>query len=143
MTIYPIPSTISSTIPSPIPRWHDAVAGRDLSGIEALLAPDVVFRSPAMHKPQVGPEAVARYLRAAMCILGDPSFRYTGEWFRERSAVLEFEVRIDGLEVNGVDLIHWNDDGLIVLFKVMVRPLRALERVIAAMGARLDPVSAP
>lgn len=124
--------------PTPIARWHQAVANNDLSDIEDLLADDAVFQSPAVHTPQPGKALVAKYLRAAMAVLNNDSFRYVGEWLGEKSAVLEFELTIDDLYVNGVDLIHWNDDGRITHFKVMVRPLKALNAVIPLMGQQLQ-----
>lgn len=79
-----------------------------------------------------------RYLHAAMLVLNGPQFRYIGEWLAPRSAVLEFETDIDGIYVDGIDMIHWNEAGRIVLFKVMVRPLKALNTIIPLMGARLQ-----
>lgn len=122
---------------SPIGRWHDMVATHDFRDIEALLADEAVFQSPAVHAPQSGKPLVAKYLRAAMSVLNNDSFRYTGEWVGEQSAVLEFEATIDGVYLNGVDLIHWNGDGRIVLFKVMVRPLKGLNLAIEFMGEAL------
>ena len=123
--------------PSPIARWHEIVAARDPSRIEDLLSEDAVFLSPAVHSPQSGRDLVAKYLRAAMVIFGDPSFRYLDEWSGDRSAVLEFELTIDGIYMNGIDLIRWNDEGRIVEFKVMVRPLKGLNTAIALMGEQL------
>lgn len=124
--------------PVPVARWHRAVATNDLSAIEDLLADDAVFQSPAVHTPQAGKALVAKYLRAAMAVLNNDSFRYVGEWMAERSAVLEFELTIEGIYINGVDLIHWNDDGRITQFKVMVRPLKGLNVVIPLMGQQLQ-----
>lgn len=124
--------------PTPILRWHQAVASNDLSTIENLLADDAVFQSPAVHTPQVGKALVAKYLRAAMAVLNNGSFSYTDEWFGDRSAVLEFELTIDGIYLNGVDLIRWNDEGLITQFKVMIRPLKGLNTVIPMMGKQLQ-----
>lgn len=124
--------------PTPIVRWHQVVATNDLSTIEDLLADDAVFQSPAVHVPQVGKSLVAKYLRAAMVVLNNDSFCYIDEWIGEQSAVLEFELTIDGIYVNGVDLIHWNDEGLITLFKVMIRPLKGLNTVIPMMGKQLQ-----
>jgi ketosteroid isomerase-like protein len=124
--------------PAPIAHWHRLIETKDLSGIDQLLAPDAVFHSPALHTPQVGRELVAKYLRAAGAVLNNATFTYTGEWVGEQSAVLEFEVTIDGIYVNGVDLIHWNSDGQIDRFKVMVRPLKALNALVAAMGRQLE-----
>lgn len=122
---------------TPIPRWHQAVATNDLSQLEDLLADDAVFQSPAVHTPQVGKALVAKYLRAAMVVLNNPSFRYVNEWTNAQSAVLEFEFTIDGIYGNGVDLIHWNDEGRITVLKVMIRPLKALNIVIPMMGKQL------
>ncbi len=122
----------------PIARWHAAVQARDASALDDLLADDAVFQSPAVHSPQVGKPLVRRYLAAALVVLGNESFRYLDEWRSERSAVLEFECTLDGVHVNGVDLIHWNAEGRIVLFKVMVRPMKGLQALIARMAERLQ-----
>ncbi len=95
-----------------------------------------------MHTPQAGKALVTKYLRAAMAVLNNPTFRYVDEWYGERSAVLEFETTIDGVYINGIDLIRWNDEGRIVHFKVMVRPLKALSSVVALMGTRLTAATA-
>lgn len=121
----------------PIRDWHDFVAARDPALLRALLAEDVVFLSPAVNAPQPGREITMKYLQAAMEVLGGPAFRYAGEWSAERSAVLEFETEIDGVVINGVDMIDWNEAGRITRFKVMIRPLKALNRVVELMGARL------
>ena len=124
-------------------RWHRIVATQDVAALDSLLAEDAVFLSPAVHTPQVGRAAVARYLGAALVVLADPSFRYTAEWLGERSAVLEFELTLDGTYMNGVDIVRWNEADQIVYFKVMVRPWRGLERLIASMSARLQGGSPP
>ena len=138
----PTPTQKTPTEPAPIARWYEAVAANDLSGIEELLADEAEFESPAVYKPQIGKALVAKYLRAAMVVLNNPTFRYTGQWFAERSAVLEFEATIDDVFVNGVDIIRWDERGLIMRFKVMVRPWKGLNTVIALMGKRLqaDPI---
>lgn len=127
--------------PQPIALWHDAVARNDMSDIESILADDAVFMSPAVHTPQQGKALVAKYLRAAMVVLNKPSFRYVDEWLSPRSAVLEFESELDGIYLNGIDLIHWNDAGQITLFKVMVRPLKGLNMLIPLMGEELKKVA--
>jgi hypothetical protein len=123
--------------PKAIARWHQLVAARDLSGLDDLLADEVIFQSPAVHTPQVGKAVTRRYLDAAQQVLMNDSFRYVGEWFGERSAVLEFETAIDGLQLNGVDMIHWDEADRIVRFKVMVRPFKALQAVIGRMAELL------
>ena len=79
-----------------------------------------------------------RYLEAAQHVLMNDSFRYVGEWFGETSAVLEFETMIDGLQLNGVDMIHWDESDRIVRFKVMVRPFKALQALIPLMARELE-----
>ncbi len=125
-------------IADPIAIWHRAVETKNFGAIEDLLAEDAVFYSPVVHSPQAGKALTAKYLRAAMAVLNTPDFRYVGEWRSERSAVLEFEVKLDGVVVNGVDIVRWNDEGLIVLFKVMMRPLKALNAIMPLMAARLQ-----
>lgn len=129
---------MSRTGGDPIALWHDYVVARDLGLLEALIADDCVFTSPAVHTPQQGKAISIKYLTAALKVLGGENFRYTGEWRSPRGAVLEFETAVDGLTVNGVDIIGWSDDGLITTFKVMVRPVKALLKVIDRMGAELS-----
>lgn len=121
-----------------IARWHEHVERGDPALLDALIAEDAVFQSPAVHSPQVGKAITLKYLRAAMVVLNNPSFRYLGEWTGEGSAVLEFETEMDGLIVNGVDMIWWNEAGQITRFKVMVRPLKALNALVARMAAELQ-----
>lgn len=124
--------------PSPIDAWHRIVAARNGVGLDALLADDVVFHSPVVHTPQVGRAITTHYLRAAMHVLGNATFRYVREVLGPRDAVLEFMTEVDGIMVNGVDLITWNDEGRIVDFKVMVRPLKAIGVVRDRMAAMLQ-----
>ena len=121
-----------------IARWHEHVKRGDPALLDALIAGDCVFQSPAVHSPQVGKAVTLRYLRAAMAVLNNPTFRYLGEWVGADSAVLEFEAEVDGLTVNGVDMIWWNEAGQITRFKVMVRPLKALNALVARMAAALS-----
>ena len=121
-----------------IARWHEHVERGDPALLEALIAEDCVFQSPAVHSPQIGKAITLKYLRAAMVVLNNESFRYLDEWVREDKAVLEFEAEVDGLIVNGVDMIWWNEAGQITRFKVMVRPLKALNALVARMAAELQ-----
>ncbi|MEQ1865844.1 MAG: nuclear transport factor 2 family protein [Micropepsaceae bacterium] len=125
-------------ISDPIAIWHRAVEAKNFAAIEDLLAEDAVFYSPVVHSPQAGKALTAKYLRAAMAVLNTPNFRYVGEWRSERSAVLEFEVELEGIVVNGVDIIRWNEQGRIVLFKVMMRPLKALNFIMPLMAGQLQ-----
>jgi hypothetical protein len=122
--------------PSPVRSWHAVAESRDLTLLGPLLADDVEFRSPAVFAPQRGQALTAHYLGAAIAVLG-PSLRYVGEWCDDRSAVLEFEAELDGVFLQGVDMLRWNGDGLLVSFTVMVRPMRGLQKLIELMAIQL------
>jgi hypothetical protein len=122
---------------SVVARWHEIVRSRDGAALDALLAEEVVFHSPVVFRPQVGKPLTKAYLTAALEVLGNETFRYGGQWDGANSAVLEFVATIDGVEIDGADFIAWNDDDRIASFKVMVRPLKAIEMVRAKMAAQL------
>jgi hypothetical protein len=121
-----------------IAAWHELVRSRSPKGLDALLADDVVFHSPVVHTPQAGKAITRLYLAAALHVFGNASFRYVREVVGEHDAVLEFQVEIDGIQVNGVDMIRWNDAGRIVDFKVMIRPLKAVNLIHQKMAAMLQ-----
>jgi hypothetical protein len=123
---------------SPISAWHDLVRTRNHKGLDSLLADDVVFYSPVVHTPQTGKAITTQYLSAALHVFFNESFRYVRELTGPRDAVLEFDVEIDGISVNGVDMIKWNDAGEIVEFKVMIRPLKAINLIHQKMAAMLQ-----
>jgi hypothetical protein len=118
-------------------RWHAVVRSRSDTALSSLLADAVVFHSPVVYTPQAGKPVVTAYLRAALKVFGNESFRYVREVVGERDAILEFELELDDLHVNGVDKIRWDEHGLIVDFKVMLRPLKAVNLVHQKMGAML------
>ncbi len=122
----------------PIAAWHRLVKERNPRGLDALLDADAVFHSPVMHTPQQGKTLTAMYLMAAFQVFFNETFRYVREIVGSRDAMLEFETEIDGVLVNGVDLIRWNDAGRIVEFKVMLRPLKAINLVHQRMAALLQ-----
>ena len=122
--------------PAAVRSWHAVVQSRDPARLDDLLADDVVFRSPAVFTPQQGKAITARYLTSAMAVLG-PSLRYVGEWHGETSAVLEFEADLDGVYVQGVDMLAWNGEGRLVSFTVMVRPIRGLQKLAELMARQL------
>ena len=124
-------------VPDAVAGWHALASSRDASALDALLADEVVFQSPVVHTPQVGKAITSKYLAAAMQVLFNDSFRYTREWHSERDAVLEFVAEIDGIVVNGVDLIAWNAQGRISEFKVMIRPLKAIQLIHQKMAQAL------
>lgn len=111
---------------------------RDVSGLTRLLSDQVVFHSPVVHIPQVGKAITTMYLTAALHVFGNESFKYVREVIGPSDAVLEFETEIDGIIVNGVDMIKWNDEGEIVEFKVMVRPLKAINLIHQKMAQMLQ-----
>jgi len=121
-----------------IERWHEHVERGDPALLDSLIAEDCVFQSPAVHSPQQGKAITLKYLRAAMAVLNNETFRYLDQWVLADKAVLEFEAEVDGLIVNGVDMIWWNEAGQITRFKVMVRPLKALNGLVARMAAELS-----
>jgi hypothetical protein len=123
---------------NPLEIWHRLVRNHDPSGLSALLAEDAIFYSPVVHTPQRGRELVARYLSAAFHVFFNPTFRYIREIVDASDAMLEFETEIDGIQVNGVDLIKWNDAGQITEFKVMIRPLKAINLIHQRMSAVLQ-----
>ena len=122
----------------PVAEWHRIVRERDAAALPGLLAEDAVFHSPVVHTPQRGRALVAGYLGAALQLLARPGFRYVREILGEREVMLEFEVEIDGVLVDGVDIIRWNEAGRIEDFKVMIRPLKAINLVHQHMAALLS-----
>ena len=124
-------------------RWYAYVRSHDRDALWAMLHPDAVFESPVVHTPQRGRDVVFKYLASADTVLGGPGFAYTGEWHSADGAVLEFTNTIDGIAINGIDMITWDDAGLIIGFKVMVRPLKAVNLLHRMMGEQLAAVSAP
>jgi SnoaL-like domain len=129
-----LPLTVN---PDPLALWHRIASERDPSGLAVLLADEVVFHSPVVHTPQRGKAIVTHYLAAALRVFGNPSFRYVRELRGERDAVLEFTVDIDGIVVNGVDMMRWDEAGRVVEFKVMLRPLKAVNLIHQKMAAML------
>jgi hypothetical protein len=122
--------------PDTVKAWHTFAESGDLALLDALLADDVVFRSPAVFAPRPGKELTALYLRSALAVLG-PSLRYVGQWYDQSSAVLEFEAELDSMYVHGVDMLRWNQNGRLVSFTVMVRPIRGLQKLAELMQRQL------
>ncbi len=138
-----------------IDRWHRFLKGDLPGGLDELLHDDVVFLSPIVFSPQVGKAITTMYLTAAgTALAGKPTsrggapkkeakgFRYVKEVVAGHHAVLEFETSIGDVTVNGVDIITCDDEGKIIEFKVMVRPLKAVNAVHEQMGAMLEAMKA-
>jgi hypothetical protein len=138
-----------------VERWHDSIAGKLAGGLDSLLHEDCVFLSPIVFTPQRGREITKMYLRAAGATLADADpdatnglgasasspFHYTKQILQGHHAMLEFETEIEGKYANGVDIITCDDDSMIVEFKVMMRPLQAINAVHAQMKAALELLS--
>lgn len=135
-----------------IKKWHAQIRGEFPGGLDALLADDVTFYSPIVFTPQQGKEVTKLYLTAASGTFGGESkseggggkttFRYVKEVLSGNHAVLEFEDEVGGKYVNGVDIITFNDAGQICDFKVMIRPLQAVNLIHARMKAMLEKLQA-
>ena len=133
-----------------IEAWHRIVRERDFDALDDLLDEKVVFHSPVVHTPQQGKAVTTLYLKAAFGVLGgsqnrdapkpesDSKFGYVREVVGENDAALEFITEMDGIVVNGVALIRWNDAGRIVDFKVLIRPLKAINKVHGMMANMLE-----
>jgi hypothetical protein len=133
--------------------WHRVVRNMNDETLDALLADDVVFHSPVVHSPQKGRDLTKLYLMAAFNVLPGQSgadasassekkpkgnFHYVREVVGENDVVLEFVTKLDEITVNGVDIIRFDDAGKIVDFKVMIRPLKAIQKIHAQMAQMLD-----
>lgn len=130
-------------IDNTLDTWHRLIAEKDVNGLDALLADNAVFYSPVVHTPQVGKVITKQYLVAAFDVFSNETFRYVRELVGSNDAVLEFQVEIDGITVNGVDMIKWNNENKIVEFKVMIRPLKAVNLIHQKMAAMLQAKQRP
>ena len=120
-------------------KWHEYMASRgDLTLLGAMIADDAVFHSPVVHTPQVGKAKVMAYLGAAAQVLGGDGFAYVRELVDGNHVLLEFSNELDGIHVNGIDLIEFDDAGKIKDFKVMVRPMKAMNKLWELMAAQLE-----
>jgi ketosteroid isomerase-like protein len=127
-------------IENTIEAWHKLVEAKDAAGLDNILAENVVFHSPVVHTPQEGKSITKLYLTAALHVLNNDTFKYLREVISGNNAVLEFSTVIEGITINGVDMISWGADGRITDFKVMVRPLKAINLVHRMMGEMLQKI---
>ena len=136
---------------SAVKKWYEVMKSNDMDKLDELLAEDVVFYSPVVYTPQKGKDITKMYLMAAGGVFGggakdeasdsnksQSNFKYIKEIIGEKSALLEFETEMDGVYVNGVDVISWNEEGKITEFKVIVRPLQAVNMLHQKMQAMLE-----
>ncbi len=122
------------THPPALAHWHHLMQARNAAGLNDLLADDVVFYSPVVGTPQVGKLITTAYLSAAMHVFGNETFKYVREVVGNTDAVLEFELVLDGIRINGVDILRWNAANQLTEFKVMLRPLKAVNIIHQKMG---------
>jgi hypothetical protein len=124
-------------ISTALARWYAYTKAHDPALLDMQLADDAVFISPVVHTPQRGKPVTKAYLMAAFEVLGKSEFRYQREYRNATGAVLEFTAVVDGITLNGIDMIEWNMDGKITEFKVMVRPLKAVNLLHQKMADML------
>ncbi|MHB8138988.1 MAG: nuclear transport factor 2 family protein [Smithellaceae bacterium] len=125
-------------IENTVASWHKLIESKNAADLDNILADNVVFHSPVVHTPQAGKLITTLYLTAALHVFNNDTFKYLREVSSGNNAMLEFQTIIDGITVNGVDMITWGADGKIVDFKVMVRPLKAINLIHKMMGEMLQ-----
>ena len=133
---------MSGPVSEGLAEWHALATAPDPERLARLVAEDAVFHSPVVHTPQEGRRLVVAYLSAAAATLGQGQFRYVREIVDAENAMLEFTCVLDDIQVNGVDIIRFDDAGKIVDFKVMIRPIKAVNKVWEMMAAQLEKASA-
>ena len=136
---------------SVVKKWYEVMKSNDMDELDELLAEDVIFYSPVVYTPQKGKDITKMYLMAAGGVFGErtnkevsdsnknqSNFRYIKEIIGQKSALLEFESEMEGIYVNGVDVISWNEEEKIIEFKVIVRPLQAVNMLHQKMKTMLE-----
>lgn len=120
-----------------IDQWHHVAQSGDFADLDGMIHDDAVFESPIVHTPQRGKAITIKYLSAAVMTLKSPKSEFVGEWSGDNSVIVEFKSEIEGITINGIDMIDFDESGLITHFKVMVRPLKALNLLHQKMGELL------
>ena len=121
-----------------IHKWHEVINSDDMNALDNFIAEEAVFSSPVVFTPMEGKEITMMYLHAAGQSFNMEKFKYTKEIHDGMNSVLEFETYIEDISVNGVDMIEWNQDGMISNFKVMIRPFKAVQKVQEKMVEALE-----
>ena len=122
----------------PVSKWHEVVKNRDYNLLTEILHDDVIFYSPVVYSPQHGKDITLKYLAAASEVFNSSNFKYIKEINNQNFTSLEFTLTIDDTEINGIDLISWDDAGLITEFKVFMRPLRGVNLMHKLMQQMLE-----
>lgn len=118
-------------------QWHTMIQNKQVDQVSTLLADNVTLFSPVIHTPIEGKKMVSMYLTAAFHTFLNGTFNYDREFSADHAAVLEFSLNINGIDINGIDMISWNEEGKITEFKVMIRPYKALNMINDQMTAML------
>lgn len=124
--------------PIAIQKWHELLETRNIAILDELLSDDACLYSPVVHTPQKGKAITKMYLMGAALTIGNEHFKYVREVYDDGFAMLEFETEMNGIYVNGVDMISWDEDNQVTDFKVMIRPLKAVNMVHQMMGEALE-----
>lgn len=122
----------------PLAPWHQAIKNGDTSILSDILHEEVEFHSPVVWTPQKGKSITLFYLTAAYHVLIPGGFRYRQELVSDRSAVLEFVTEVEGITINGVDMLQWDEEGLLTEIKVMVRPRKAMDKLQELMARMMN-----
>lgn len=128
----------TGAMPQALKNWHTALEARDPAVLQGLFTEDCVFWSPVVHKAQEGEAKTIMYLTGAFYSLVPNGFHYVREVWDDHHGILEFKATIDGIDINGADMIAWNEDGLITEFKVMVRPMQGMMKLKEKMAEMLE-----
>jgi len=123
---------------NPIIKWHEVVKNRDYNLLESILADDIIFYSPVVYTPQKGKQLALQYLMAASEVFNSSSFKYDKEVIGRSNASLEFSLTLDNTDINGIDLISWDESGKIIEFKVFIRPLQGVNMIHKLMQGMLE-----
>ena len=123
---------------NPIIKWHEVVKNRDYNLLESILADDIIFYSPVVYTPQKGKQLALQYLMAASEVFNSSSFKYDKEVIGNSNASLEFSLTLDNTDINGIDLISWDESGKILEFKVFIRPLQGVNMIHKLMQGMLE-----
>ena len=122
----------------PVSKWHEVVKNRDYNLLTEILHSDVIFYQPVVYSPQRGKDITLKYLAAASEVFNSSNFQYIKEINNQNFASLEFTLTIEDTEINGIDLISWDDSGLITEFKVFIRPLQGVNLIHKLMQQMLE-----
>ncbi|MBL4798863.1 MAG: nuclear transport factor 2 family protein [Oleispira sp.] len=117
-------------------KWHQVIANKDMKLLREILHEDVEFHSPTLWQPKIGRDITQYILKMVIDIFQD--FEYQREWVDENNLALEFSARVDDKKIKGIDLIRWNEEGKIIHFEVMLRPMNGLQVMFDKMTTHLQ-----